>query len=207
MNKKRWSTVLLCISFLLIVLSGCGAKAAESDILPQEEENAVSAADDSIYLTLYLSDKTIESEEDTESTTSGSEPETDMTATMVTSVAADALSVETIVAEYNQLVIENLYGKTVVVNDVREKDNKAWVDFDSASVKALEIASGSEGMLFYNLARSIDENMGDIDEIYFTMDGNKDFQLGHLWFEASRPFYSGLAPSESEDGAGNVSPE
>lgn len=74
-------------------------------------------------------------------------------------------------------------------------------------MQALELEQGSEGMLFYNLARSIDENLGDIDEIYFTMDGNQDFQLGHLWFEASRPFYSGMIPSESEDNAGSIGPE
>ena len=39
----------------------------------------------------------------------------------------------------DRLVIESIYAKTVVINDVQEKDNKAWVDFDSASVKALEI--------------------------------------------------------------------
>lgn len=204
---KRWSMILLCISFLLVALSGCGAKVAESDVVSQEEGSTASVADNSIYLTLYLLDENIEAEQGTENMPSESDLEGDMTTTMVTSIDKDALSVETIVAEYNQLVIESIYAKTVVINDVQEKDNKAWVDFDSASVKALEIEPGSEGMLFYNLARSIDENMGDIDEIYFTMDGNQDFQLGHLWFEADRPFYTGTLPSENEDGAGSIGPE
>lgn len=206
MNRKHKILILLCVSFLLVALNGCGMKADKPDAVAKGDESTVSVADDGIYLTLYMSNENSDTlEQENQGTVT--EPEEDLTTTMVTSIAQDALSVETIVTEYNQLVIESIYGKTVTVNAVQEKGHSAWVDFDSASVKALEIEPGCEGMLFYNLARSIDENLGDIDEIYFTMDGNQDFQLGHLWFEANRPFYSGLVPSESEESTGTVSPE
>ena len=191
MKRKKWSALLFCLCFLLVVLSGCGTAADETQPV-ENDENSVQVAEDSVYITLYMP-----AENSQEA----------ITTTMVTAVAEDALSVETIVAEYNQLVVESLCGNTFVVNEVKEDNHKAWVDFDSASLQALELEQGSEGMLFYNLARSIDENLGDIDEIYFTMDGNQDFQLGHLWFEASRPFYSGMIPSENEDNAGSIGPE
>ena len=187
--------------FLLVVLSGCGAAADETQPV-ENDENSVQVAEDSVYITLYMPAENSQEEQG-----NGQSEEEAITTTMVTAVAEDALSVETIVAEYNQLVVESLCGNTFVVNEVKEDNHKAWVDFDSASLQALELEQGSEGMLFYNLARSIDENLGDIDEIYFTMDGNQDFQLGHLWFEASRPFYSGMIPSENEDNAGSIGPE
>ena len=118
---KRWSMILLCISFLLVALSGCGTKVAESDVVSQEEGSTASVADNSIYLTLYLLDENIEAEQGTENMPSESDSEGDMTTTMVTSIDKDALSVETIVAEYNQLVIESIYAKTVVINDVQER--------------------------------------------------------------------------------------
>ena len=201
MKRKKWSALLLCLCFLLVVLSGCGAAADETQPV-ENDENSVQVAEDSVYITLYMPAENSQEEQG-----NGQSEEEAITTTMVTAVAEDALSVETIVAEYNQLVVESLCGTTFVVNEVKEENHKAWVDFDSASLQALELEQGSEGMLFYNLARSIDENLGDIDEIYFTMDGNQDFQLGHLWFEASRPFYSGMIPSESEDNAGSIGPE
>ena len=201
MKRKKWSALLFCLCFLLVVLSGCGAAADETQPV-ENDENSVQVAEDSVYITLYMPAENSQEEQG-----NGQSEEEAITTTMVTAVAEDALSVETIVAEYNQLVVESLCGNTFVVNEVKEDNHKAWVDFDSASLQALELQQGSEGMLFYNLARSIDENLGDIDEIYFTMDGNQDFQLGHLWFEASRPFYSGMIPSENEDNAGSIGPE
>ncbi len=202
MERKKWSVFLFCLCFLLVVLSGCGAAADETQTV-ENDENSVQVAEDSVYITLYMPAENSQEEQN-----NGQSEEEAITTTMVTAVEEDVLSVETIVAEYNQLVVESLCGTTFVVNEVKEENRKAWVDFDSASLQALELEQGSEGMLFYNLARSIDENLGDIDEIYFTMDGNQDFRLGHLWFEASRPFYSGMIPSESEDSAGgSIGPE
>lgn len=194
-----------CALILFVLSAGCFERrgtAADETQPVENDENSVQVAEDSVYITLYMPAENSQEEQG-----NGQSEEEAITTTMVTAVAEDALSVETIVAEYNQLVVESLCGNTFVVNEVKEDNHKAWVDFDSASLQALELEQGSEGMLFYNLARSIDENLGDIDEIYFTMDGNQDFQLGHLWFEASRPFYSGMIPSESEDNAGSIGPE
>ena len=44
--------------------------------------------------------------------------------------------------------------------------------------------------------RSIEENLGDVHSVYLTMDGGNDFRLGHLWFVAEEPFYSGRGFAE-----------
>lgn len=205
MKQKKLKVVLLCVSFLLIILSGCGSKTVEST--PADDDNTVvPAAEDNVYITLYLSNEINDSEKDSHE--ADAEVSQNMTTTMVASIAKEDLSVDTIISEYNQMVVQSIYGKNFVVNEIKVSEQNAWVDFDSDSVEALGIEEGNEGQLFYNLARSIDENMGDIDEIYFTMDGGQDFRVGHLWFEANRPFYSGILPIESEDQpSGNIGPE
>jgi len=205
MGKKSFAAILLCVS-LLLALTGCNA--AKSETVPdQPEKIETPVADDSIYITLYIANPATEEGSKEGTTESGVDPaasaveESELaTSVVVAAIDKDALSVERIVAEYNQMVIQSLYGTTLTVNAVRQEQDKAWVDLDSASVNALDIADGDEGTLFYNLARSIDVNMSDIDHIYLTMDGGKDFQLGHLWFEASRPFYSSIMPLEGDEG-------
>lgn len=207
MRKKSLVGLLLCLGLLLILLVGCGAESAKTDAA--EEELPAPVAEDSIYITLYLTDAFEEKEPNAVGgTEENDEPQENLTTAMVTSVDKDALSAQTIVEEYNRLIIETAYGRQLVVNTVQETGQQVKVDFDSESVEALEIEPGYEGQLFYNLARSIDENLGDVDEIYFTMDGGKDFTLGHLWFEADRPFYSGIVPIEGEEGSnGEAAPE
>ena len=153
--------------------------------------------EDGVYVTLYMSSDM----EDTEG--NAAKPEDvdtldDLTTTIVTIVPEDSLNAETIAAEYNQLVITGMYGEAAVINEVKQEGNQVWVDFDSKSVTALQIEEGTEGQLFYHLARSITDNLGDVDDVYLTMDGGNDFRLAHLWFEASRPFYSGAMPVEGE---------
>ena len=97
------------------------SKVAESDVVSQEEGSTASVADNSIYLTLYLLDENIEAEQGTENMPSESDLEGDMTTTMVTSIDKDALSVETIVAEYNQLVIESIYAVSYTHLDVYKR--------------------------------------------------------------------------------------
>ena len=207
MRKKSLVGLLLCLGLLLILLVGCGAESAKTDAA--EEDLPTPVAEDSIYITLYLTDAFEEKEPNAVGgTEENDEPQENLTTAMVTSVDKDALSAQTIVEEYNRLIIETAYGRQLVVNTVQETGQQVKVDFDSESVEALEIEPGYEGQLFYNLARSIDDNLGDVDEIYFTMDGGKDFTLGHLWFEADRPFYSGIVLIEGEEGSnGEVAPE
>ncbi|MBR4944258.1 MAG: hypothetical protein IKZ26_02460 [Peptococcaceae bacterium] len=191
-KKQKYAlALLLCMAFMLI-LAGCGN--AEPS---QDNSGAADSVEDGVYVTLYMSSDM----EDTEG--NAAKPEDvdtldDLTTTIVTIVPEDSLNAETIAAEYNQLVITGMYGEAAVINEVKQEGNQVWVDFDSKSVTALPIEEGTEGQLFYHLARSITDNLGDVDDVYLTMDGGNDFRLAHLWFEASRPFYSGAMPVEGE---------
>ena len=186
---------VFCMVFMGLLLGGCGAAGSGQ---PAEQDNLETLEEDGVYITLYLTSDA----EKTESSTSGvsGEVETvdDLTTTMVTIVPEDSLNAETIVNEYNQMIISSLYGETVVINEVKTEGNQVWVDFDSKSLKALPLEEGTEGILFYHMARSITDNLGDVDDVFLTMDGGRDFRLAHLWFEASRPFYSGAMPVEGE---------
>ena len=194
-NRKKTIAILLCMVFMGLLLGGCGAAGSGQ---PAEQDNLEPLEEDGVYITLYLTSDA----EKTESSTSGvsGEVETvdDLTTTMVTIVPEDSLNAETIVNEYNQMIISSLYGETVVINEVKTEGNQVWVDFDSKSLKALPLEEGTEGILFYHMARSITDNLGDVDDVFLTMDGGQDFRLAHLWFEASRPFYSGAMPVEGE---------
>ena len=207
MRKKCLVMLLLCMGLFMVLLTGCGTAPAQSEAA--EEDLRTPVAEDSIYITLYLTDAFEELESNAgDGTEENTERQENLTTAMVTSVDKDALSAQTIVEEYNRLIIETAYGRQIVVNAVQETGQQVKVDFDSESVETLGIEPGYEGQLFYNLARSIDDNLGDVDEIYFTMDGGKDFTLGHLWFEADRPFYSGIGPVEGEDSSnGKIGPE
>lgn len=207
MRKKCLVMLLLCMGLFMVLLTGCGTAPAQSEAA--EEDLRTPVAEDSIYITLYLTDAFEELESNAgDGTEENTERQENLTTAMVTSVDKDALSAQTIVEEYNRLIIETAYGRQIVVNAVQETGQQVKVDFDSESVETLGIEPGYEGQLFYNLARSIDDNLGDVDEIYFTMDGGKDFMLGHLWFEADRPFYSGIGPVEGEDSSnGKIGPE
>ena len=207
MRKKCLVMLLLCRGLFMVLLTGCGTAPAQSEAA--EEDLRTPVAEDSIYITLYLTDAFEELESNAgDGTEENTERQENLTTAMVTSVDKDALSAQTIVEEYNRLIIETAYGRQIVVNAVQEAGQQVKVDFDSESVETLGIEPGYEGQLFYNLARSIDDNLGDVDEIYFTMDGGKDFTLGHLWFEADRPFYSGIGPVEGEDSSnGQIGPE
>ena len=191
-KKQKYAlALLLCMAFMLI-LAGCGN--AESS---QNNSGEAGSVEDGVYVTLYMSSDM----EDTEG--NAAKPEDvdtldDLTTTIVTIVPEDSLNAETIAAEYNQLVITGMYGEAVVINEVKQEGTQVWIDFDSKSVTALPIEEGTEGQLFYHLARSITDNLGDVDDVYLTMDGGNDFRLAHLWFEASRPFYSGAMPVEGE---------
>ena len=194
-NRKKTIAFLLCMVLMGLLLGGCGAAGCGQ---PAEQDNLETLEEDGVYITLYLTSDA----EKTESNTSGvsGEVETvdDLTTTMVTIVPEDSLNAETIVNEYNQMIISSLYGETVVINEVKTEGNQVWVDFDSKSLKALPLEEGTEGILFYHMARSITDNLGDVDDVFLTVDGGQDFRLAHLWFEASRPFYSGAMPIEGE---------
>lgn len=192
--------LMLCV--LTLCMFGCGKEQPDAD-LSETEQITEPAEEDSIYITLYLYDESEDVPESTEGQKSDPNGVEGMNAVMVSTIGKDQLSAETIVSEYNRLIIASSYDEPLTVNEVREAGSQVWVDFDSESVKALQLEEGTEGQLFYNLARSIDDNLADVDDIYFTMDGGKDFTLGHLWFEADRPFYSSIVPLEGEEAAGS----
>ena len=171
----------------------------------QKQENVVStvgetdtskqdtAIENGVYIMLYmLNDDSWETEIDADT----EDADEELTTTVVAEISEADLNADTIVAKYNEIVVQSLYGEVFTVNQVVKTENKVIIDFDSASVQAVGITEGEEGPLFYNLARSIDENLGDVNYVYLTMDGGKDFRLGHLWFVAEEPFYSGRGFAE-----------
>ncbi len=194
-NRKKTIAILLCMVLMGLLLGGCGAAGSGQ---PAEQDNLETLEEDGVYITLYLTSDAEETESDTSGVSDELETVDDLTTTMVTIVPEDSLNAETIVNEYNQMIISSLYGETVVINEVKTAGNQVWVDFDSKSLKALPLEEGTEGILFYHMARSITDNLGDVDDVFLTMDGGQDFRLAHLWFEASRPFYSGAMPVEGE---------
>lgn len=197
-NKKQKIALLLCMALIMMLTAGCGAgesgQTAESDNLEALE----ALEEGGVYVTLYAASELEESDRSPSDVSGEIETVDDLTTTMVTIVPEDSLNAETIVNEYNQMVITSLYGETIVINEVKTEGNQVWVDFDSKSLKALPLEEGTEGILFYHMARSITDNLGDVDDVFLTMDGGQDFRLAHLWFEASRPFYSGAMPMEGE---------
>ena len=198
MREKKTAVLLLAMFLLMLILGGCGAHGQSAEDAVQQETDAQSAEGE--YVMLYLTGLIEETEEDANGAP--------VTSTMVAEIETEPATADAIADAYNRMVVETIYGQPMTINDVQQNGGTVKVDFDSKSVEALPIEEGTEGMVFYNLARSIDENLGDVDEIYFTMDGGKDFVLGHLWFESGRPFYSGRAPGDCEDlAAGEVPPE
>lgn len=195
MKKQRGIYVLLVLSVFVLFLVGCGTNQQTAGRQNEQERQTVQEqTEDTMYITLYLSN-----ELDTLTQSEGQEQQDDeesMNAVMVAEIPKDELSAKRVVEAYNQLVIGGAYPSMLEINNVTEKDRAVWVDFNSESFAALQLEEGTEGLLFYNLARSIYENIADLEGIYFTMDGGKDFKIGHLWFVADRPFYSGVVPTE-----------
>ena len=178
MNKKIFC-VLLCILLCITALTGCGNDKTDdtvSTVGQNDTTQEIVQIEDGIYIMLYMLN---ENSWDTE----------------IDANTKD-LNAETIVAKYNEIVVQSLYGEMFDVNKVTKIDDKVIIDFDADSVKAIDIVEGEEGQLFYNLARSIEENLGDVHSVYLTMDGGNDFRLGHLWFVAEEPFYSGRGFAE-----------
>ena len=195
MRKQHGIYVLLVVGIFVLLLVGCGTTPQASGKQNEPGQQAVQEqTEDTMYITLYLSN-----ELDTLTQSEGQEQRNDeenLNAVMVAEIPKDELSAKRVVEAYNQLVIGGAYPSMLEINDVTEKDQAVWVDFDSGSIGALQLEEGTEGLLFYNLARSIYESIADLEGIYFTMDGGKDFKVGHLWFVADRPFYSGVVPTE-----------
>ncbi len=202
-NRKKIDTVLavvLCALLCMGAVTGCS-----KDKVDDSGKNAVSALgnhdtaqqsegiEDGVYIMLYmLNEDSWETEIDADT----GDADEALSTTVVAEISEKELNAKTIADKYNEIVVQSLYGDLFTINDVTKVDNKVIVDFDSNSVKAVEITEGEEGQLFYNMARSIEENLGDVNYVYLTMDGGKDFRLGHLWFEAAQPFYSGREAAE-----------
>lgn len=195
MRKYDTILLLLCMMFLLIA-GGCNSREVETDFTESDVQE-IQNQEEGVYITLYLPDNA-DKETDINAEIQNIKTLDDLTTTLVTIVPEEELNAEAIVSQYNQLVVVGLYGEEFVVNEVRQDGNQVWVDFDSAHVQAMPFEEGTEGILFYHLAKSIADNLGDVDSIYLTMDGGNDFKLGHLWFDATRPFYTGVMPTEGE---------
>ncbi len=192
-KQNRVIAIILCMTFFMAILAGC----SNADSQNQAGGNLQETAEEGVYITLYMSSE-IEATEEQSNESGEIETVDDMTTTMVTIIPEDSVNAETIAVAYNERVIMGLYGESAVINEVKTEGKQVWVDFDSESLKALPLEEGTEGLLFYHLARSITDNLSDVDHVYLTMDGGKDFRLAHLWFEANRPFYSGVMPTEGE---------
>lgn len=179
MKKQLLLVLLLCCSLLNM---GCGQQAEEQSVAAPVVQEQGEPKTETTLIILYAYDTA----EDT-------------TYTTVAEVATADFGLEAVVQAYDLNVIQGVYGKQIVMNEIKEipptdetaKDGKVYIDFDSESVNQLGLGSGSEGQFFGDLARSIDENLGYVDEIYYTMDGGKDFTTGHLWFAADQPFWYG----------------
>lgn len=198
-NKNKLSKgicMFLCMLLCVTMISGCNDEKAPdtvSTIGSSEEHNTSESLEDGIYIMLYMLN---ENSWDTEIDADVDDADAKLTTTIVAEISEKDLNAETIVEKYNEIVVQSLYGEVFAVNAVTKTNDSVIIDFDAASVEAIDIVEGEEGQLFYNLARSIDDNLDDVNFVYFTMDGGKDFQLGHLWFAAEEPFYSGRRSAE-----------
>ncbi len=188
--------MMLCILLCTTALAGCGSEDKDNTISTVGEADSQQQPDpveDGVYIMLYmLNADSWETEIDADT----EDADAELTTTVVAEISKKDLNAETIVTKYNEIIVQSLYGDVCTINNVTKVDNKVIIDFDSASVEKIDITEGEEGQLFYNLARSIDDNLGDVNAVYLTMDGGKDFRLGHLWFVAEEPFYSGRGLTE-----------
>ena len=191
--------VVLCVLLCIGLATGCSNDANQEEPVSTADSNdtmqhAETVEDeDGVYIMLYmLNDDSWETEIDADT----EDADKALSTTVVAEISQKDLNAKGIADKYNEIIVQSLYGDMFTINDVTQLDNKVIIDFDGESVKAIEIIDGEEGQLFYNLARSIEENLGDINQVYITMDGGKDFRLGHLWFEAEKPFYSGRGITE-----------
>lgn len=188
---KKGLCVFLSLFLCMMLVSGCNSQEKEdtvSTIGSSEQNGSEESLKDGIYIMLYMLN---EDSWETEIDANVENADTELTTTIVAEISEKDLNAETIVEKYNEIVVQSLYGELFTVNKVVKENDCVMVDFDAASLERIGIAEGEEGHLFYNLARSIDDNLDDINFIYFTMDDGKDFRLGHLWFAAEEPFYSG----------------
>lgn len=201
-NKSRYQKYqqllcgLLCVLFCMTFMTGCKVEKmeeAEETVFIAESTEQSAQVEDSIYIILYMLN---EDSWETEIHADIEDADAELTTRVVAEISEKDLNANTIVQKYNEIVVQSLYGEVFTVNTVTQTDSKVTIDFDSASMEAVGIVEGEEGQILYNLARSIDENLGDVNEVYLTMDGGNDFRLGHLWFSAAEPFYSGRSPKE-----------
>lgn len=194
MFRYRIMVLALAGCLLMLPLGGCGRTATDTTEPNDKTENQLQqSAEEGTFVTLYFNDVITQEQEDA----LDEDGERNFTQTMVAQIPEDG-GAEAVVTQYNELIIGGLYGETATVNNVSEKNGIIKVDFDSESLQNLNIEEGYEGQLFYNLARSIWANTENAEAVYLTMDNGKDFQLGHLWFEATRPFYYGEGPSDND---------
>lgn len=188
--------MILCVLLCMTAVTGCETDKQDDTIsasIENETQQNSEQIEDGIYIMLYMLN---EDSWETEINADTEDANAELTTTVVAEISEKDLSAETIVAKYNEIVVQSLYGEVFTVNKVAKTGDNVIIDFDSDSIEALGIAEGQEGQVFFNLARSIDENLGDVNHIYLTMDGGNDFRLGHLWFVAEEPFYSGRRQAE-----------
>lgn len=174
MIKKVFCLLTLFLLFIFSV-TGCGQK---EEVAVQGQESSQVEQAETVLVVLYAYDAV-----------------EDDTYTVVAEVDKETFGAKAIVEAYKKSVVQSIYGHELVINEIKEvapsavdaQDGKVYIDFDSMSV--IDWEDSLQGQFWGNLARSIDENLGYVDEIYYTMDGGKNFTVGHLRFQATEPFW------------------
>lgn len=98
--------LMLCV--LTLCMFGCGKEQPDAD-LSETEQITEPAEEDSIYITLYLYDESEDVPESTEGQKSDPNGVEGRNAVRVSTIGKDQLSAETIVSEYNRLIIASSY--------------------------------------------------------------------------------------------------
>ncbi|MEE0085450.1 MAG: hypothetical protein UE068_14600, partial [Paludibacteraceae bacterium] len=144
MNKKIFC-VLLCILLCITALTGCGNDKTDdtvSTVGQNDTTQEIVQIEDGIYIMLYMLN---ENSWDTEIDANTEDADAELSTTVVAEISEKDLNAETIVAKYNEIVVQSLYGEMFDVNKVTKIDDKVIIDFDADSVKAIDIVEGEEG--------------------------------------------------------------
>jgi hypothetical protein len=144
MNKKIFC-VLLCVLLCITALTGCGNDKTDdtvSTVGQNDTTQEIVQIEDGIYIMLYMLN---ENSWNTEIDANTEDADAELSTTVVAEISEKDLNAETIVAKYNEIVVQSLYGEMFDVNKVTKIDDKVIIDFDADRVKAIDIVEGEEG--------------------------------------------------------------
>ncbi|MBQ2021291.1 MAG: hypothetical protein II211_02575, partial [Peptococcaceae bacterium] len=115
MNKKIFC-VLLCILLCITALTGCGNDKTDdtvSTVGQNDTTQEIVQIEDGIYIMLYMLN---ENSWDTEIDANTEDADAELSTTVVAEISEKDLNAETIVAKYNEIVVQSLYGEMFDVN-------------------------------------------------------------------------------------------